>query len=104
RQVFLATWKDIPTDGETQFQIKDCHLSADAVSNKLQGSNVFTVARRTADGQELLYLSVKFTNGIWVLAELRVQSGNPNHMLSVRCRAPEVSQHIYQSFELILHN
>ncbi|XP_047674567.1 AP-1 complex subunit beta-1 isoform X2 [Tachysurus fulvidraco] len=104
RQVFLATWKDIPTEGETQFQIKDCHLSADAVSNKLQGSNVFTVARRTADGQELLYLSVKFTNGIWVLAELRVQSGNPNHMLSVRCRAPEVSQHIYQSFELILHN
>ncbi|XP_060739612.1 AP-1 complex subunit beta-1 isoform X2 [Tachysurus vachellii] len=104
RQVFLATWKDIPTDGETQYQIKDCHLSADAVSNKLQGSNVFTVARRTADGQELLYLSVKFTNGIWVLAELRVQSANPNHMLSVRCRAPEVSQHIYQSFELILHN
>lgn len=26
RQVFLATWKDIPNDNEAQFQIKDCHL------------------------------------------------------------------------------
>ncbi|XP_058230879.1 AP-1 complex subunit beta-1 isoform X2 [Hemibagrus wyckioides] len=104
RQVFLTTWKDIPSDSETQFQIKDCHLNADAVSNKLQGSNIFTVARRTADAQELLYLSIKLTNGIWVLAELRVQSANPNHTLSVRCRALEVCQYVYQSFELILRN
>ncbi|KAM9446765.1 AP-1 complex subunit beta-1 isoform 2-T2 [Clarias gariepinus] len=102
RQVFLATWKDVPSETEAQFQIKDCHLSADAVSNKLQGSNIFTVARRTADAQELLYLSIKLTNGIWVLTELRLQ--NTNHMMAVRCRAPEVSQYVYQSFELILRN
>ncbi|XP_053466722.1 AP-1 complex subunit beta-1 isoform X1 [Ictalurus furcatus] len=104
RQVFLATWKDIPSENEAQFQIKDCHLSADTVSNKLQGSNVFTVARRTADAQELLYLSIKLTNGIWVLTELRIPSANPNHTLTVRCRAPEVSPYISQSFELILRN
>lgn len=28
RQVFLATWKDIPNDNESQFQIKDCHLGS----------------------------------------------------------------------------
>lgn len=28
RQVFLATWKDIPNDNEAQFQIKDCHLNS----------------------------------------------------------------------------
>lgn len=54
-------------------------LPSDTVSNKLQGSNVFTVARRTADAQELLYLSIKLTNGIWVLTELRIPSANPNH-------------------------
>lgn len=54
-------------------------LPTDAVSNKLQASNIFTVARRTADAQELLYLSLKLTNSIWVLTELRVQSANPNH-------------------------
>ncbi|XP_072520666.1 AP-1 complex subunit beta-1 isoform X2 [Salminus brasiliensis] len=104
RQVFLATWKDIPSDNEAQFQIKDCHLSSDAASSKLQGSNIFTVAKRTVEAQDMLYQSIKLTNGIWVLAELRIQTGNPNYTLSVRCRAPEVSQYVSQCFELILKN
>lgn len=32
----------------------------------------------------MLYQSLKLTNGIWVLAELRIQPGNPNFMV----RAP----------------
>uniref|UniRef100_A0A8C8HE84 AP complex subunit beta n=1 Tax=Oncorhynchus tshawytscha TaxID=74940 RepID=A0A8C8HE84_ONCTS len=79
RQVFLATWKDIPNDNESQFQIKDCHLNSDAASSKLQGSNIFTIAKRTVEGQDMLYMSIKLSNGIWVLAELRVQAGNPNY-------------------------
>lgn len=58
----------------------------DAASNKVQGSNVFTIAKRTVEGQDMLYQSMKLTNGIWVLAELKVQAGNPNytvgHLLS----------------------
>uniref|UniRef100_A0A4W4FSF6 AP complex subunit beta n=1 Tax=Electrophorus electricus TaxID=8005 RepID=A0A4W4FSF6_ELEEL len=81
RQVFLATWKDIPSENETQYQIKDFHLNSDAASTKLQGSNVFTVAKRTVDAQDLLYQSIKLTNGIWALAELRIQSITPNYML-----------------------
>uniref|UniRef100_A0A3P9IVU9 AP complex subunit beta n=1 Tax=Oryzias latipes TaxID=8090 RepID=A0A3P9IVU9_ORYLA len=104
RQIFLATWKDIPNDNESQFQIKDCHLSSDAVSNKLQGSNIFTIAKRTVDGQDMLYLSVKLTNGIWVLAELRIQAGNPDYTISLKCRAPEVSQCVFQSYEAVLKN
>ncbi|XP_066513736.1 AP-1 complex subunit beta-1 isoform X3 [Hoplias malabaricus] len=104
RQVFLATWKDIPSENEAQFQIKDCHLSSDAASNKLQGSNIFTVAKRTVEVQDMLYQSIKLTNGIWVLAELRIQTGNPSYTLSVKCRAPEVAQFVYQSYELILKN
>uniref|UniRef100_A0A7N6B3A4 AP complex subunit beta n=1 Tax=Anabas testudineus TaxID=64144 RepID=A0A7N6B3A4_ANATE len=56
----------------------DCP-STDAASNKLQGSNIFTIAKRTVEGQDMLYQSMKLTNGIWVLAELRVQTGNPNY-------------------------
>uniref|UniRef100_A0A673CGR1 AP complex subunit beta n=1 Tax=Sphaeramia orbicularis TaxID=375764 RepID=A0A673CGR1_9TELE len=102
RQVFLATWKDIPNDNESQFQIKDCHLNA--ASNKLQGSNIFTIAKRTVEGQDMLYQSIKLTNGIWVLAELRVQAGNPNYTVSLKCRAPEVSQSVFQSYEAVLKN
>ncbi|KAM4616525.1 AP-1 complex subunit beta-1 isoform 1-T3 [Polymixia lowei] len=104
RQVFLATWKDIPNDNESQFQIKDCHLNSDAASNKLQGSNIFTIAKRTVEGQDMLYQSMKLTNGIWVLAELRVQAGNPNYTVSLKCRAPEVSQCVFQSYEAVLKN
>ncbi|OBS76261.1 hypothetical protein A6R68_17293, partial [Neotoma lepida] len=140
RQVFLATWKDIPNENELQFQIKECHLNADTVSSKLQNNNVYTIAKRNVEGQDMLYQSLKLTNGIWILAELRIQPGNPNYtnkiealhrsvfkfpglhkicvsedwnftmfnahedMLSLKCRAPEVSQYIYQVYDSILKN
>ncbi|XP_058850746.1 AP-1 complex subunit beta-1 isoform X1 [Acipenser ruthenus] len=104
RQVFLATWKDIPSDNEAQFQIKDCHLNSDAVSNKLQSNNIFTIAKRNVEGQDMLYQSMKLTNGIWILAELRIQPGSPNFTLSLKCRAPEISQFVLQSYEAMLKN
>uniref|UniRef100_A0A5F8GJ68 AP complex subunit beta n=1 Tax=Monodelphis domestica TaxID=13616 RepID=A0A5F8GJ68_MONDO len=104
RQVFLATWKDIPNENELQFQIKECHLNADTVSSKLQNNNVYTIAKRNVEGQDMLYQSLKLTNGIWILAELRIQPGNPNYTLSLKCRAPEVSQYIYQVYDGILKN
>ncbi|XP_036306572.1 AP-2 complex subunit beta isoform X3 [Pipistrellus kuhlii] len=104
RQVFLATWKDIPNENELQFQIKECHLNADTVSSKLQNNNVYTIAKRNVEGQDMLYQSLKLTNGIWILAELRIQPGNPNYTLSLKCRAPEVSQYVYQVYDSILKN
>ncbi|KAG8455656.1 hypothetical protein GDO86_001735 [Hymenochirus boettgeri] len=104
RQMFLATWKDIPNENEAQFQIRDCPLSSDAVSNKLQASNIFTVARRTVEGQDMLYQSIKLTNGICILAEVRMQPGTSSCTLSLKCRAPEVSQLIFQAYELVLKN
>uniref|UniRef100_A0A3B5K6K6 AP complex subunit beta n=1 Tax=Takifugu rubripes TaxID=31033 RepID=A0A3B5K6K6_TAKRU len=104
RQVFLATWKDIPNENELQYQIKDCHLNADTVSGKLQNNNIYTIAKRNVEGQDMLYQSLKLTNGIWILAELRIQPGNPNYTLSLKCRAPEVSQYIYQMYDSVLKN
>ncbi|KAL4646648.1 AP-1 complex subunit beta-1-like [Arapaima gigas] len=104
RQVFLATWKDIPNENEAQFHIKDCHLNSDAASSKLQSNNIFTIAKRTVDSQDMLYQSIKLTNGIWVLGELRLQAGNSNYTLSLKCRAPEVSQYVFQCYETVLKN
>lgn len=52
---------------------------ADTVSSKLQNNNVYTIAKRNVEGQDMLYQSLKLTNGIWILAELRIQPGNPNY-------------------------
>uniref|UniRef100_A0A2K6FZX3 Adaptor related protein complex 2 subunit beta 1 n=1 Tax=Propithecus coquereli TaxID=379532 RepID=A0A2K6FZX3_PROCO len=76
----------------------------DTVSSKLQNNNVYTIAKRNVEGQDMLYQSLKLTNGIWILAELRIQPGNPNYTLSLKCRAPEVSQYIYQVYDSILKN
>ena len=55
----------------------------DTVSQKLRNNNVFTVAKRNVEGQDMLYQSIKLTNGVWVLAELKIQPGNPNFTVSV---------------------
>lgn len=51
----------------------------DTVSGKLQNNNIYTIAKRNVEGQDMLYQSLKLTNGIWILAELRIQPGNPNY-------------------------
>uniref|UniRef100_A0A0R3RXU5 AP complex subunit beta n=1 Tax=Elaeophora elaphi TaxID=1147741 RepID=A0A0R3RXU5_9BILA len=71
---FLQMWKEIPEQNEVQFSINNVKgLSADDICTKLQQNNVFTVARRNVEGQELLYHSIKYTNQIYVLSELKMQ-------------------------------
>uniref|UniRef100_A0A8C0KLZ5 Adaptor related protein complex 2 subunit beta 1 n=1 Tax=Canis lupus dingo TaxID=286419 RepID=A0A8C0KLZ5_CANLU len=53
--------------------------SSECQANKLQNNNVYTIAKRNVEGQDMLYQSLKLTNGIWILAELRIQPGNPNY-------------------------
>lgn len=62
--------------------------SKDTVSSKLQNNNVYTIAKRNVEGQDMLYQSLKLTNGIWILAELRIQPGNPNYTVRAHSRGP----------------
>ncbi|CAD7675084.1 unnamed protein product [Nyctereutes procyonoides] len=77
-QVFLATWKDIPNENEL------CKPQ----------NNVYPLAKRNMEGEDMLYQSLKLSNGIWMLAGLHIQPGNPNYMLLLQYRAPEVSLYI----------
>ena len=53
-------------------------LTSEQVEQVLAANNVFVVAtRQGGDGEHLIYTSVKFTNGIWVLGELRLVAGAP---------------------------
>jgi len=103
KRVFLATWKDIPVQNEVQYDLRDVQHNADTVSQKLRNNNVFTVAKRNVEGQDMLYQSIKLTNGIWVLAELKIQPGNPNFTLSLKSRAVDVYGGIQQTYDAILH-
>lgn len=54
----------------------------DQIQQKLKVNNVFVIARRQVDvggvNQELMYMSLKFINEIWVLIEVKVVPGLPS--------------------------
>ena len=104
KRVFLSTWKDIPSANEVQYTINNVNMSADAVSAKMQQNNVFTIAKRNVEGQDMLYQSLKLVNGIWILSELKMQPGNPTLILAVKTRAPDVSAGVNTAFDAILHS
>lgn len=104
RKVFLATWKDIPTENEVQTSMPNVLLSSDMAQQSLAANNIFTIAKRNVEGQDMLYQSLKFTNGIWVLAELKMQPGNTTIQLSVKTRALDVINGVQQMYDTILHS
>ena len=58
---------------------------ADEVQTRLRANNVFTVARRNLEGQEMLYVSLKLVNDIWVLAEIKMQPGASSITVCAAC-------------------
>jgi len=104
KRIFLSTWKDIPAQNEVQYTIQGVALGADQVSAKMQHNNVFTIAKRNVEGQDMLYQSLKLVNGIWILSELKMQPNNPNLILAVKTRAPDVSQGVHDAFNAILRS
>ena len=43
---------------------------------------MFTIAKRNVEGQDMLYLSIKFINGLWALLEIKVAPGSANITVS----------------------
>jgi hypothetical protein len=103
KRVFLATWKDIPSQNEVQYVLENVTPNVGQISQKLQANNVFTIAKRNVEGQDMLYQSLKLTNNIWVLAELKVQPGVHKFTLSLKSRAMSVVPSVYQIYLRILH-
>jgi len=104
KKTFLATWKDIPATNEMQFTIENVECTADGISTKMAQNNAFTVAKRTLEGQDMIYQSIKLTNGIWALMELKLQPGNPSVQLSFKSRVTDIANGIFQNYDAILHN
>jgi len=103
RQVFLATWKDIPPQNESTYTIQGPGmLGSDAICQRLETANVFNVAKRNVEGQDMLYNSFKLSNGIWCLLEFRIQPGSPDVVLALKARQPEIFPFINTAMSRIL--
>jgi len=104
KKVFLATWKDIPAQNEIQFTIEGTNCNSDGVSTKMHQNNVFTVAKRTLEGQDMVYQSIKFTNNVWALCELKLSPDSDVISLAIKSRAVDVANGVYQAYDAILRS
>jgi len=104
KKTFLSTWKDIPAANEIQYTIENVECTSDGISTKMGQNNAFTVAKRTLEGQDMIYQSLKLSNGIWGLVEIKLCPGNPNITLSFKSRVMEIAQAVFQVYDAILHN
>merc|ERR1740129_1862369 len=104
KKTFLNTWKDIPAANEIQHTIEGVECPSDGISTKMGQNNAFTVAKRTLEGQDMIYQSLKLTNGIWGLVEIKLSPGNPTITLSFKSRVMEIAQAVFQVYDAILHN
>ncbi|CAH1380185.1 hypothetical protein MTP99_004120 [Tenebrio molitor] len=104
KRVFLTTWRDIPSANEVQYTISDIRGNADSVSGKMTHNNIFTIAKRNVEGQDMLYQSLKLTNNIWVLLELKLQPGVSHATLSLKSRSVEVAPYVFQAYDAFIKN
>uniref|UniRef100_A0A7E4VWW3 B2-adapt-app_C domain-containing protein n=1 Tax=Panagrellus redivivus TaxID=6233 RepID=A0A7E4VWW3_PANRE len=100
---FLQLWKEIPEQNEVQFTLRNAlNFTADDICTKLQQNNIFTVARRNVDGQELLYHSIKYTNNIFILSELKMSQGQSTITLSLKSRHLTAIANLNEVYQTIL--
>ncbi|XP_017471403.1 PREDICTED: AP-1 complex subunit beta-1 [Rhagoletis zephyria] len=104
KRVFLNTWKEIPAANEVQYSLSGVIGTTDGIASKMTTNNVFTIAKRNVEGQDMLYQSLKLTNNIWVLLELKLQPGNPDATLSLKSRSVEVAPMIFAAYEAIIRS
>ena len=77
KMTFVQTWQDIPESNEVKHQLQNSNgLSIDDLQSKLRVNNIHTITRTTIEQKEMLYQTIKLTNGIFILVELKITPGN----------------------------
>ncbi|XP_076816069.1 AP-1 complex subunit beta-1-like [Clavelina lepadiformis] len=110
RKVFLSTWKDIPASNEKAFPLENIgavpNINTDVVVDKLKANNVFMIAKRTVEGKDMVYLSLKLPRELWVLMELKVTPGAPftNYAVAYKCREVTVLPVVHASIDAVVRN
>eukprot|EP01112_Ceratiomyxa_fruticulosa_P023711 TRINITY_DN9195_c0_g2_i1.p1 TRINITY_DN9195_c0_g2~~TRINITY_DN9195_c0_g2_i1.p1 ORF type:complete len:605 (+),score=128.39 TRINITY_DN9195_c0_g2_i1:260-2074(+) len=73
RVAYLSMWKTIPDSNERTKDIpltSPAALDLDSTIRRLTAKNLFEIARRKVNDQDVVYLSVKLENSVYILVEL----------------------------------
>jgi len=106
RSAYLSMWKSIPDSNE---RTKDIPLNAggpldlDFLLRKLTSRNMFEIARRKVQDQDVVYLSVKTENSVYILVELTFKYGVRQCKCSSKTSQLEYVTFFEQALESILN-
>jgi len=107
RSAYLSMWKSIPDANERS---KDIPLNAggsielDYLLRKLTSKNLFEIARRKVNDQDVVYLSAKTENSVYILVELTFKYGMRQVKCSSKTASLEFSPLFEQALETILNS
>lgn len=69
----------------------------------MTANNVFTIAKRNVEGQDMLYQSLKLENNVYALLELKLAPGSSDGTLSLKSRSSlDVASMIFTAYEMII--
>jgi len=103
KMAFMQAWQDIPESNEVRHQLQNVHgLSIEDLQNKLRLNNIQTVTRTIIEQKEMLYQTIKLTNGIVVLVELKITPGNRTIAFSLKTKIPDVASLVVNAYEQLL--
>lgn len=98
-KTFLEAWRQIPDEYEKSFSLETLHNSQ-SIIERLETNCIYNTTMKTIEGQELLYMTMKFVNNIWVLTEIKLSGGNAQ--VSIKSRTMDVVPGVFDSIKAIL--
>jgi len=78
--------------------------ATDSIVKTLERNNVFVVHKRSANGQDLLYVATKLMNNIVVLGEISLRPGIPTAQLALRTTTADIIPGSQAIIEAILQS
>lgn len=110
RSAFIESWKGIDDRNELYGTVSDlppASVDIDAVINKFKANNVFFIARRpvpNAEGQEVVYFSMRTVTNMAFLAELTFKAGVTACKICLKTEAAAYGALAKQALESLLRN
>ena len=110
RSAFIESWKSIDDRNELYGTVSDLPPSSvdiDAVINKFKANNVFFIARRAvpnAEGQEVVYFSMRTSTQMEFLAELTFKQGVTACKICLKTENAPYGQLAKQAIESLLRS
>lgn len=102
KREYLDLWRELDDSQETTSIIPEVTISTEECIDRLQNNNVFMVAKRSVNDQDLVYMSVKFINNIVALIELSMKPQASDVKVAIRTTTQEVVPGLQEAIEGIL--